>query len=208
MVGWRLVVFFYHVDTYEDFEAVAGKIEILACSNAEGGKFDGMADVQRFVFPVSKKAKPSVHVNVSHLVHLSGWTDTQVFVCAEDDKVGTETMQFTGSMEIRNPYGLLPAVLYGMLPFSAFLTAGYLVLDVFFTFLLVRHRRQLLSLHWGILLVLVMGTAASAVWFYAFYRMNKTGEPVCCPYPTTFLISVILDVSFIVVDGKKLVVEQ
>ncbi|CAI5747259.1 unnamed protein product [Peronospora destructor] len=193
MVGWRLVVFFYHVDTYQDFEAVAGKIEVLACSKAEGAKFDGMSDVQRFVVPVSNGSEPSVRANVSHLVNLSGWTDTQVFVCADDEEARAETLQFVGSMEIRNPYGLLPAVLYGMLPFSGFLTAGYLVLDVFFTFLLARHRRQLLSLHWGILLVLVMGTAASAASFYAFYRMNKTGEPVCCPYPMTFLISVILD---------------
>ncbi|EEY70227.1 Gpr7 transmembrane protein [Phytophthora infestans T30-4] len=193
MAGWSLVVFFYHVDNYEDFEAVAGKIELLACSDVEGMKFDGMSDVQRFVFTVANKSTPTLSANVSHLVNSSGWTDTQIFVCAEDEGAATETLTFSGSMEVRNPYGLLPAVLYGMLPFSGFLTVGYLVLDVFFVFLLIRHRRQLLSLHWGILLILVMGTAASAVWLYAFYRMNKTGEPVCCPYPTTFLIAVILD---------------
>ncbi|EEY53140.1 Gpr7 transmembrane protein [Phytophthora infestans T30-4] len=193
MAGWSLVVFFYHVDNYEDFEAVAGKIELLACSDVEGMKFDGMSDVQRFVFTVANESTPTVSANVSHLVNSSGWTDTQIFVCAEDEGAATETLTFSGSMEVRNPYGLLPAVLYGMLPFSGFLTVGYLVLDVFFVFLLIRHRRQLLSLHWGILLILVMGTAASAVWLYAFYRMNKTGEPVCCPYPTTFLIAVILD---------------
>lgn len=193
MAGWSLVVFFYHVDNYEDFEAVAGKIELLACSDVEGMKFDGMSDVQRFVFTVANESTPTVSANVSHLVNSSGWTDTQIFVCAEDEGAATETLTFSGSMEVRNPYGLLPAVLYGMLPFSGFLTVGYLVLDVFFVLLLIRHRRQLLSLHWGILLILVMGTAASAVWLYAFYRMNKTGEPVCCPYPTTFLIAVILD---------------
>jgi hypothetical protein len=195
MAGWRLVVFFYHVDSYKDFEAVADKIELLACSDVAGMGFDGMSDIQRFVFPVANSSTPSVSANVSHLVNSSGWTDTQVFVCAEDEEAATETLTFTGSMEVRNPYGLLPAVLYGMLPFSGLLTMGYLVMDVFFMFLLIRYRRQLLSLHWGILLILVMGTAASAVWFYAFYRMNTTGEPVCCPYPTTFLIAVIMDVS-------------
>ncbi|CAH0522187.1 unnamed protein product [Peronospora belbahrii] len=193
MVGWRLVVFFYHVDTYEEFEAVAGKIELLACSKEEKNNFEGMSDVERFVFLVGNESAPLVSANVSHLVNSSGWTDTQVFVCADDEKAATEMLKFVGFMEVRNPYGLLPAVLYGMLPFSGFLTAGYLTLDAFFIFLLIRHRRQLLSLHWGILLILVVGTAASAVWFYAFYRMNKTGEPVCCPYPTTFLIAVILD---------------
>ncbi|GMF16439.1 unnamed protein product [Phytophthora fragariaefolia] len=197
MAGWRLVVFFYHVDNYEDFQSVADKIELLACSDVEGMTFDGMSDIERFVFPVLNASTPSVSANVSHLVNTSGWTDTQVFVCADDESAPTETLTFTGSMEVRNPYGLLPAVLYGMLPFSAFLTIGYTILDVFFVVLLIRYRRQLLSLHWGILLILVMGTAASAVWFYAFYRMNKTGEPVCCPYPTTFLIAVILDVSFL-----------
>ncbi|RLN46680.1 hypothetical protein BBJ29_001406 [Phytophthora kernoviae] len=191
MKDWSLVVFFYHVDNYEDFQAVADKIELLACSSVEGMKFDGMSDIERFVFPVSNDS--TVSANVSHLVNSSGWTDTQIFVCAEDETAATETLTFTGSMEVRNPYGLLPAVLYGMLPFSALLTIGYLILDVFFTFLLIRHRRQLLSLHFGIFLILVMGTVASAVWFYAFYWMNETGAPVCCPYPTIFLASVILD---------------
>ncbi|KAF4042039.1 Lung seven transmembrane receptor [Phytophthora infestans] len=174
MAGWSLVVFFYHVDNYEDFEAVAGKIELLACSDVEGMKFDGMSDVQRFVFTVANESTPTVSANVSHLVNSSGWTDTQIFVCAEDEGAATETLTFSGSME-----RLLDRWIPG---------AGCV-----FVFLLIRHRRQLLSLHWGILLILVMGTAASAVWLYAFYRMNKTGEPVCCPYPTTFLIAVILD---------------
>ena len=195
MSGWRLVVFFYHVDSYEEFEAVSGKIELLACSSTEGTKLDGMSNVERFVSRVGNESMPSVSANVSHFVNFSGWTDTQVFVCADNVNAATETLTFAGSMEIRNPYGLLPAVLYGMLPFSGFLTAGYLMLDVFFAFLLIRHRHQLLSLHWGIALILIMGTAASAVWLYALYRMNETGEPVCCPYPTTFLVAVILDVS-------------
>ncbi|RLN37658.1 hypothetical protein BBJ28_00001929 [Nothophytophthora sp. Chile5] len=191
MDNWRLVVFFYHVDNYDAFETVADKIELLACSSVDGMSFDGMTDVERFVFPVQNE---TVSASAQHLVNASGWTDTQVFVCADDEDAATETLTFAGSMEVRNPYGLLPAVLYGMLPFSGLLTVGYLVLDVFFAFLLIRHRRQLLSLHSGILLILVMGTVASTVWFYAFYRMNKTGEPVCCPYPTTFLVAVILDV--------------
>ncbi|KAI9922056.1 hypothetical protein PsorP6_000990 [Peronosclerospora sorghi] len=194
MVGWRLVVFFYHVDNYQDFEAVASKIELLACSNVEATKFDGISDIERFVFRVRNGSRPSVSADASHLVTSSGWTDTQVFVCAEEDDAPREKLTFVGSMEVRNPYGLLPAVLYGMLPFSGFSTLGYLVLDIFFAFLLIKHRRQRLSLHWGITLILFMGTCASAVWFYAFYRMNKTGEPVCCPYPTIFLIAVILDI--------------
>ena len=47
-----------------------------------------------------------------------------------------------------------------MFQFSGFLTAGYLVLDVFSAFLYILHSYQLLSLLWGIALVLVMGTAA------------------------------------------------
>ncbi|CEG49242.1 gpr7 transmembrane protein [Plasmopara halstedii] len=193
MAGWRLVVFFYHVDSYKTFETVSDKIELLACSNASELKFDGMSDIQRFVFFVNEKTTPVLQANVSHLVTSSGWTDTQVFVCSNDEIAPIEMLTFSGSMEVRNPYGLLPAVLYGMLPFSGFLTIGYLVLDVFFVFLLIRHRRQLLSLHWGILLILVTGTTAAAISLYAFYRMNKTGEPVCCPYPTTFLVAIILD---------------
>lgn len=193
LLGLRLVVFFYHVDSYETFGTITGNIELLACSNTSDMKFDGMSDVQRFVYTVTNESMPIFSANVSHLVNSSGWTDTQIFICSDEENAPTEMLTFSGTMEVRNPYGLLPAVLYGMLPFSGFLTVGYLVLDVFFVFLLIHHRRQLLSLHWGILLILVMGTTAAAVSLYAFYRMNKTGEPVCCPYPTTFLIATILD---------------
>ena len=132
---------------------------------------------------------------MTQFVKFRGWTETKVFICSDKVNSSTETLAFVVSMKICNPYGLLTAGLYGILPFSGFLTAGFLMLDVFFAFLLIRHRHQLLSLHWGIALILIMGTAASAVWLYALYPMNETGEPVCCPYPTTFLVAVILDVS-------------
>lgn len=190
MNGWRLVVFLYHVDNYETFETVADKIELLACSQETGMQFDGMSAVQKFTFPVTNE---SVHAVVNYQVEQSGWTDSQIFVCA-DESDSPELLNFAGTMEIRNPYGLLPAPLYGMLPFSGFLSIGYVVLDVFFAFLLYRHRQQIIQLHYGILFVLCMGTVTTGIWFYAFYRMNKTGEPVCCPYPTIFLVSVIFDV--------------
>uniref|UniRef100_K3WZP9 GOST seven transmembrane domain-containing protein n=1 Tax=Globisporangium ultimum (strain ATCC 200006 / CBS 805.95 / DAOM BR144) TaxID=431595 RepID=K3WZP9_GLOUD len=173
MNGWRLVVFLYHVDNYDIFETVADKIELLACSQETGMKFDGMSSVQKFTFPVTNE---SVHAIVNYQVDQSGWTDSQIFVCA-DESDSPELLSFSGSMEIRNPYGLLPAPLYGMLPFSGFLSIGYAVLDVFFAFLLCRHRQQIIQLHYGIFFVLLMGTVAASVWFYAFYRMNKTGEP-------------------------------
>lgn len=191
MNGWRLVVFLYHVDNYEAFQTVADKIELLACSQETGVRFDGMSEVQKFAFPVTNA---SVHAAATYRVDKSGWTDAQVFVCADDEDAAPELLHFEGSMEIRNPYGLLPAPLYGMLPFSGLLAIGYVVLDVFFACLLVRHRQQLIQLHVGILFVLGMGTVAASIWFYAFYHMNKTGEPVCCPYPTIFLVSVIVDV--------------
>lgn len=196
MNNWRLVVFFYHVDNFDAFQEIEDKIELLACSQEDGLEFTGMSEVEKFVFPV---ANASIAASVQHLVTVGGWTDTQIYVCTGDEGSSPEDMTFTGTMEIRNPYGLLPAVLYGMLPFSGLLSIGYVVLDLFFAVLLVRHRQQIIQLHYGILLILGMGTVASGVWFYAFFRMNKTGEPVCCPYPTIFLAAVILDVRGLIV---------
>lgn len=190
MDGWRLVVFFYHVDSYDAFATVEDKIELLACSQ-EAITFDGMTGVEKRVFEVQNG---SLAASAQHLVTVAGWTDTQIFVCTGDEDANAEDLAFEGTMEIRNPYGLLPAVLYGMLPFSGLLAVGYVVLDLFFAVLLVRFRKEIIQLHYGILLILVMGTASTSVWFYAFYRMNLTGEPVCCPYPTIFLVSVIMDV--------------
>ncbi|KAJ0410730.1 hypothetical protein ATCC90586_006833 [Pythium insidiosum] len=190
MNAWRLVLLAYHVDSLAQFQSASDQMELLACASSDVAlRVDGMNDVQKRVFPVRNA---SVHAEAQFRISKSGWIDTQVFVCS-DTNGAAEVLPFVGTLTVRNPFGLLPAVLYGMLPFSALLTIGYVMLNAFFIALVIRHRRELLQLHYGILLVLVMGVAASAAWFYAFFRMNKTGEPVCCPYPTTFLVAVILD---------------
>ncbi|DAZ96503.1 TPA: hypothetical protein N0F65_008054, partial [Lagenidium giganteum] len=189
MDDWRMVVFFYHAQDYEVFETVSDKIELLACSQEAGLQFSGMNGVKRFMFPVKNE---SVHAVATYDVRTAGWTDTQIFVCSNGSGAA-EAMDFEGTMEVRNPFGLLPAVLYGLLPFSALLAFGYTVFDVFFIVLLCRHRQQILQLHYGILLILILGTVTSSMWFYSFMDMNKTGAPVCCPYPTNFLIAVTLD---------------
>lgn len=153
MDGWRLVVFCYHVANFETFESVEDKIELLACSQETGLKFDGMENVEKYSFTVQNQ---SVHAQAVYPVTTSGWVDSQIFVCSTDES--DDVMSFKGTMEIRNPYGYLPAVLYGMLPFSGMLAIAYGLLDIFFAFLLVRHRKQLLGLHYGILAVVCMGT--------------------------------------------------
>ncbi|TMW65959.1 hypothetical protein Poli38472_003724 [Pythium oligandrum] len=191
MDDWRLVVLFYHVDSFETFSTIEDQVELLACTDDTEHvlALTGMSAVQKQVFPVQNE---TVKASAQYIVNTSGWTNTQIFICS-DRNGAAEVLPFKGTMEIRNPFGLLPAVLYGMIPFSALLTVGYLMLFGFFSVLLVRHRKQVIQLHYGILLVLLMGTAATAAWFYAFFRMNQTGEPVCCPYPTTFLVAVVLD---------------
>ena len=69
---------------------------------------------------LGNESMPSVSVNVTHVVSSSGWMDTQVFVCVDDVSAATKTLMFAGSMKVCNPYGLLPAVVNGMLPFSGF----------------------------------------------------------------------------------------
>lgn len=205
MSDWRLVFFFYHVDSLDAFDAVEDKIDLLACApdaNADKLGVKGMANAKRFVFPVQND---SIDAVAEYKVDQSGWVDTQIFVCSDANGVA-EVLPFTGTLEIRNPFGLLPAVLYGMLPFSALLSMGYFALEVFFVVLLIKHRKHMISLHHGIQTVLVMGIAASAAWLYAFYRMNKTGEPVCCPYPTTMLVAVVLDTTMRTVARLLLVV--
>jgi hypothetical protein len=113
MNSWKLVVFFYHATTTEVLQNVQTKIEVLACSQQTGLEFAGMTDVQKFIFPVKNE---SVEALVKYIVEVSGWIDTQIFVCSEE--TGTaEVMDFEGTMTIQNMYGYLPAVLYGMLPF-------------------------------------------------------------------------------------------
>lgn len=107
---------------------------------------------------------------------------------------GDPTVELNATIAFRNPYGYLPALLYGLLPFNGIMSFIYLTITLLFIMIYLRHCRRLLYLHHFILLVLILSTAETISWYRTYVEMNQNGTPVCCPYPSPFLLSTILKV--------------
>uniref|UniRef100_A0AAV1TMR7 GOST seven transmembrane domain-containing protein n=1 Tax=Peronospora matthiolae TaxID=2874970 RepID=A0AAV1TMR7_9STRA len=93
-----------------------------------------------------------------------------------------------------NPYGYLPGLLYGLLPFNGFLSLMYGALGVYFLVLVNRHRQSVVRTHYFLLAVLLLATGESVAWFVTYSLLNHSGVPVCCPYPDSVLFSTFVKV--------------
>ncbi|KAI9998525.1 hypothetical protein PInf_002916 [Phytophthora infestans] len=95
----------------------------------------------------------------------------------------------------RNPYGFLPGLLYGLLPFNGVLSLMYGALDVYFLVLIYRHRQSVVGTHyscfayccWQLVRKLSRASVFSGM-------LNDSGVPVCCPYPDSVLFSTFVKV--------------
>jgi len=87
-----------------------------------------------------------------------------------------------GSVSFRNPYGMLPAIYFGFLPFEGLRSFAFLLVLACFFSLLKRHRDKVLPLHYAIFFVVFVATLEAFTWFGAYLVLNVTGEPLCCPF--------------------------
>ncbi|KDO22450.1 hypothetical protein SPRG_12731 [Saprolegnia parasitica CBS 223.65] len=190
MNGGRLVVFHYQADNLNALADAEGNLALFACSQLQSElTMAGMHHLERREFPI---VNGSVVASTTYKINSSGWIDSLVFVCSETH-ASQAAVPFTGTLTVRNPYGLLPAVFYGLLPFSGFLSLGYLVLAFFFAILLCLHRKEAIALQVGIFAVLLLGTVSSAIWFIALYEMNQVGQPFSWPLPPLYIAAVACD---------------
>lgn len=154
-------------------------------------------DVERSSFPATASgqgsdqtytAKVTAHREVSE----SGLLHVFVQVCPAD--MGTSALKIDGDLTFRNPYGYLPGMDFGCLPFELFRFLASIALGVLFSSAMLRHRATLLPVHKMIFGVVVLGTVESLSWLAAYSYMNSTGKPYCCPYPGTVILAMIMEV--------------
>ncbi|CAK4086444.1 unnamed protein product [Aphanomyces euteiches] len=193
MDGWRLVVFHYHADDLSFLTNMEQSLYMFACnpSNQIFAADSYNSYFERSEFLVHNRL---LRVRTSYEVKASGWIDTVIVVCSKSGDRSENSLNFSGKLTIRNPYGLLPAVFYGLLPFSGFLALGYLALGLFYGIFLICYRRTVIRLQYGIFAVVALGVAASGVWFLALTDMNTNGEPFRWPLPPLYITAVIFDV--------------
>lgn len=99
-----------------------------------------------------------------------------------------------GSVTYRNPYGFLPAVAFGELPFEVARTIAFLLVGVAFGLCMLRHRRHLKALHHSMLGVVGVATVEALCWSVLRLQMNASGAPECCPFPPAYGAAAIFDV--------------
>ncbi|CAM9534528.1 unnamed protein product [Chrysoparadoxa australica] len=131
-------------------------------------------------------------VKVEHDVLNTGLHYVLLQVCPHN--IGTPSVQMQGELMFKNPYGYLPGSLYGLLPFQLIRTAAFLVFDLFYVATYLKHRKSALPLHAAILCVLTLATLEAAAWLVAYWTLNTTGKPMCCPFPGVVILGMTLDV--------------
>ncbi|OQR98265.1 hypothetical protein ACHHYP_08932 [Achlya hypogyna] len=111
-----------------------------------------------------------------------------------EENPNSAAFDLQAAIAFKNPYGYLPGLMWGLLPFSASLCVAYLIADGIFVTLLIRNRHTLIRLHFFILLVLVLTTLETLLWYFTYSSLNETGEALCCPYPKMIVASTLLKV--------------
>ena len=152
---------------------------------------------------------------VRYTVLSEGWHNV-IFQFCGTDKAAMPAAKMDGYVSFRNPYGYLPAELYGLLPFEAaravaFSLMGFVFFVLFLlyrytdilnsapssyhhTYILIAYRDSAIPLHFAILFVFSIACIESGVWFGAYEQINRTGTPYCCPFPTIVVAGLVLQI--------------
>ncbi|OQR81749.1 hypothetical protein THRCLA_11445 [Thraustotheca clavata] len=111
-----------------------------------------------------------------------------------EENPNSAAFDLQAAIAFKNPYGYLPGLMWGLLPFSGSLTLAYIVADLVFLVLLFRNRHTLIRLHFFIAMVLLLTTLETMLWFITYSSLNITGEALCCPYPKMIVASALMKV--------------
>ena len=90
----------------------------------------------------------------------------------------TANFNITGNTMVMNPYGHIPARLYGTLPFTRALLNVYVILVIVWAFRCIRFSNQLMSVHYVISIVLVTFLVDVVVKWRNLNAYNSTGTYV------------------------------
>jgi hypothetical protein len=130
-------------------------------------------------------------------VQREGTQSLLVVACDARGSFGLPPFTVSLTVAFRNPYGFLPGIIYGDLPFYGVLFVAYLLGVVLYSALCCKNREHLLALQAAVLGLLVLGAVEMAVWFFTFNSKNETGVPTpcnVCPTTSDYMAAVVLSV--------------
>jgi len=127
-----------------------------------------------------------------YLVQEENWHNVAFQVCTAPEEMPLASLDSV--VTFKNPYGYLPAELYGFLPFEFMRALAFIIFGIWFSFLFCRFRDSVIPLHYAILTVFLFAAAEASTWFGAYTKINRTGQPYCCPFPSEVVGALVLQV--------------
>jgi len=125
-------------------------------------------------------------------VNREEWHNVAFQLCT-DENAGP-LARVDGGVSFRNPYGFIPAELFGVLPFEGARMVAYALFAAFYLLVYCRHKESVLSLHKATLVVVFIALAEATAWYAAYQTINLSGQPYCCPFPPLVVASLVLQV--------------
>mmetsp|Transcript_31175 Transcript_31175/g.44806 ORF Transcript_31175/g.44806 Transcript_31175/m.44806 type:complete len:288 (+) Transcript_31175:31-894(+) len=134
-----------------------------------------------------------VSVRYKYTVRKQAWHNVSFTLCGVNTQ--NKGIGFLhGEVVFRNPYGFLPALQYGMLPFSGARMVAYVLLFAFFLYCYIINRESTLPLHNAFLVVFLIALTEATLSYSSYQHVNLTGDPFCCPLPSyvvgTFIVQI------------------
>lgn len=132
------------------------------------------------------------HVKTKYHVKKTGLQYVMLEVCWGDGPAVASETRLEGELAFRNPYGFLPGIYFGYLPFHGARAILFGLFSLGYLLLLIRHWDKLLPLHYAILGVMIIACSEAFAYFTAYLSMNNEGTPYCCPFPTSVVVALVL----------------
>jgi hypothetical protein len=183
----------------------------LCCTSSlysSGGCGLGVNIGELVVFPASADAAPQINswdvqvespllATAKWTVVREGWQALYIVACDTRGAFSLPSYPLTVDIVFRNPYGYLPGTVYGIYPLYGVLLAIYVLATLIFIVRMVKERKHLLPLQYGVLALFAFGTLEVAVWVGTYRSKNESGIPTpcsVCPTTSDFIAAVVLNV--------------
>lgn len=137
---------------------------------------DPMAEADAYELVNFTLAANGSPLDVSEVLHRTGIYVLMVSNCGI--KTGA---RMSGTIEVRNPYGFLPANEYHKMPFYGWLALVYLVCGAAWAYLSVTWWKEMVSIQHCISAVICFGLLECLIWYIFYWAWNSSGtalEPV------------------------------
>jgi len=87
-----------------------------------------------------------------------------------------DNVKVSGNVIVKNAYGYLPGKHFYKMSFYTWLACAYTILAARWMILTIRHRSEVIAIHWSICVVVFLGLAEAAMWALYYRNWNTTGH--------------------------------